>query len=128
MAYGSVLTDTVQSSTAATAPVFKDGNGTETGTLCRAWVNFAGASGTRNASFNVSSVTRNGVGQYTVNLTNAMPDANYSTQATFGYTPQTSPSYTPRIDSQTTTTIAVITNGSNGGIADITSVYVAIFR
>ena len=54
MAYGSVLTDTVQSSTAATAPVFKDGNGTQIGTLCRAWVNFNGT-GTPaiNASFNI---------------------------------------------------------------------------
>ena len=81
MAYGSVLTDTVQSSTAGTAPTFKDGNGTETGTLCRAWVNFNGVSGSVavRASFNVSSITRNGAGDYTVTFTNAMPDANYAT-------------------------------------------------
>ena len=129
MAYGSVLTDVVQSSTAGTPPQFNDGNGTQTGTLCRAWVNFNGTGTVAiRASFNVSSITDNGTGQYTVNLANAMPDANYATQATFGYTPQTSPSYTPRIDAQTTTTIAVITNGSNGGFTDVTSVYVSIFR
>jgi len=46
---------------------------------CRAWVNFNGT-GTPaiRGSGNVSSITDNGVGQYTVNLTNAMPDANYS--------------------------------------------------
>ena len=79
MAYGSVLTDTVQSSTSGTPPTFKDGNGTQVGTLCRAWVNFNGSGGiTVNGSFNVSSVVRNGTGDYTINFTNSMPDANYS--------------------------------------------------
>ena len=79
MPYGSVLTDTVQSSTAATAPVFKDGNGTQIGTLCRAWVNFNGTGTVAiRASFNVSSITDNGTGDYTVNFTTALPDANYS--------------------------------------------------
>ena len=129
MAYGSVLTDVVQSSTSGTPPQFNDGNGTQVGTLCRAWVNYKGtATQAIRASFNVSSVTYNGTGQYTVNLTNAMPDANYATQATFGFTPQSSPSYTPRIDSQTTTTISVVTNGATGGIVDVSSAYVAIFR
>jgi hypothetical protein len=85
MAYGSVLTDVVQSSVTGTPPQFNDGAGTQTGTLCRAWVNFAGASGTRNASFNVSSVTRNGTGDYTVNFTNALSDANYSAVLTGGF-------------------------------------------
>jgi hypothetical protein len=45
--------------------------------IAKAWVNFAGASGTVNGSFNVSSVTRNGTGDYTVNFTTAMPNTNY---------------------------------------------------
>ena len=45
--------------------------------LAKAWVNFAGASGTINGSFNVSSVTRNGTGDYTVNFTTVMPNTNY---------------------------------------------------
>jgi hypothetical protein len=79
MAYGSVLTDVVQSSTAGTPPQFNDGNGTQTGTLCRAWVNYKGTA-TRgiNASFNVSSVTYNATGDYTVTFTNALTDANYA--------------------------------------------------
>lgn len=77
MAYGNLLTDVVQSSTTGTAPVFKDGNGTEIGTLCKAWVNFTGSTSTINASFNVSSITRNTTGDYYVNFTNAMPDVNY---------------------------------------------------
>jgi hypothetical protein len=45
---------------------------------CRAWVNFNGVNNTIRASGNVSSVTVNGTGDYTVNFTTAMPDANYS--------------------------------------------------
>jgi len=45
----------------------------------RAWVNFNGTGTVAiRASGNVTSITDNGVGQYTVNLTAAMPDANYS--------------------------------------------------
>lgn len=46
---------------------------------CRAWVNFNGTGTVAiNASGNVTSITDNGVGDYTVNFTNAMPDINYS--------------------------------------------------
>ena len=53
--------------------------------MCRAWVNFNGT-GTPaiRASGNVSSITDNGVGQYTVNFTTAMPDANYSVNMSGG--------------------------------------------
>lgn len=45
--------------------------------IAKAWVNFAGASGTINGGFNVSSVTRTGTGLYTVNFSTAQPTANY---------------------------------------------------
>lgn len=46
---------------------------------CRAWVNFNGTGTVAiRESGNVSSITDNGVGSYTVNFTTAMPDANYS--------------------------------------------------
>jgi hypothetical protein len=46
---------------------------------CRAWVNFDGTgTPTARASANVSSITDNGTGDYTVNFTVAMPDANYA--------------------------------------------------
>jgi hypothetical protein len=46
---------------------------------CRAWVNFNGTGTVAiRASGNVSSITDNGVGDYTVNFTTAMPDANFS--------------------------------------------------
>lgn len=47
--------------------------------LCKAWVNFNGTGTVAiRASYNVSSITDNGVGNYTVNFTVAMSDANYS--------------------------------------------------
>lgn len=52
-----------------TAPVY----------AARAWVNFNGTGTVAiRASGNVSSITDNGTGDYTVNFTTAMPDANYS--------------------------------------------------
>jgi hypothetical protein len=49
---------------------------------CRAWVNFNGTGTVAiRASGNVSSITDNGTGDYTVNFTTAMPDANYSVSA-----------------------------------------------
>jgi hypothetical protein len=75
---GTVIVDTINSSVAGTPPVFQ-ANGTEIGTLCRAWVNFNGTGTVAiRASFNVSSITDGGTGIYTVNFTNAMPDANYA--------------------------------------------------
>jgi len=87
MAYGTTKVDNIQSSTASTPVVFKDGNGTEIGTLCRAWVNFNGTGTVAiRGSFNVSSITDNGTGDYTVNFTTAMSDANYSVGGTAGAT------------------------------------------
>jgi hypothetical protein len=46
---------------------------------CRAWVNFNGTTGAIRGSGNVSSVTRNSAGSYTVDFTDDMPDTNYVT-------------------------------------------------
>jgi hypothetical protein len=46
---------------------------------CRAWVNFNGTGTVAiRASGNVSSITDNGTGDYSINFSTAMPDANYS--------------------------------------------------
>jgi hypothetical protein len=46
---------------------------------CRAWVNFNGTGTVAiRASGNVSSITDNGTGDYTVNFATALSDANYS--------------------------------------------------
>lgn len=53
-------------------------SGTAPSYACRAWVRFNTA-GTINGQGNVSSVGRNGNGNYTVYFATAMPDANYAT-------------------------------------------------
>jgi hypothetical protein len=51
----------------------------------KAWVNFNGTGTVAiRASFNVSSITDNGTGDYTVNFTTALVDANYSVSGTGG--------------------------------------------
>jgi hypothetical protein len=46
----------------------------------KAWVNFNGTTspGTIRASYNVTSVTKNGSGDYTINFTSAFADTNYA--------------------------------------------------
>ena len=61
---------------------------------CRAWVNFNGTTAspsTIRASGNVSSVTKNGTGDYTVNFTTALADANYSVSGSGGVTSESVP-------------------------------------
>ena len=52
--------------------------------IAKAWLNYNGVTQTVNASFNVSSVTYNGTGDYTMNFATAMPNATYA--VTFGGT------------------------------------------
>jgi hypothetical protein len=55
------------------------GSGTAPLYFARAWVNFNGTGTVAiGASGNVTSITDNGTGNYTVNFTTAMPDANYA--------------------------------------------------
>lgn len=86
---GTIVADTLQAAStstlvlkngvANTPPTVQDSAGTQIGTFCRAWVNFNGTGTVAiRASFNVSSITDNGTGDYTVNFTTAMPDANYA--------------------------------------------------
>lgn len=68
-----VITDSVQ------VDAYKNKDGTREYGRCTAWVNFDGT-GTvaiRDA-FNVSSITDNGTGDYTVNFAQAMVNSNYS--------------------------------------------------
>ena len=53
---------------------------TEQKQICKAWVNFNGTTspGTILSNYNVSSVTKNGTGDYTINFSTALADANYS--------------------------------------------------
>lgn len=73
---------TIQSNTTL-PPVVENSAGTQIGTFCRAWVNFNGI-GTVSirAAFNVSSITDNAAGDYTVNFATAMSDVNYCPEIT----------------------------------------------
>jgi hypothetical protein len=88
----------------------------------KAWVNFNG-SGTVSirASFNVSSITDNGVGDYTVNFTSALSDASYSSScfaADASFTvPVTTSGYSNF--SQTTTTFRFRVSYSFGGATGV---------
>jgi hypothetical protein len=53
----------------------------------KAWANINGLNGAVRDSFNISSVTRTAGGQYTVNFTTAMPNANYSVTGGISYIP-----------------------------------------
>jgi hypothetical protein len=69
-----IKTETLSTPSNSTVPVDTVVNGT-----AKAWVNFNGTGTVAiRRSFNVSSITDNGTGDYTVNFTTAMEDANYS--------------------------------------------------
>jgi hypothetical protein len=92
---------------------------------CRAWVNFDGTTNTGGfctirASGNVTSIADIGTGEYTVTLTNAMPDANYAPVASDFFYGETI------TGALTTTTFKVYTY--NQGLPVDASVYVAVFR
>jgi hypothetical protein len=71
---------------------------------CRAWVNFNGTGTVAiRGSGNVSSITDDGVGQYKVNFTTAMPDVNYSSQITLNG----GNAYIGTIGGQTTSAVTV---------------------
>ena len=104
---------------------------------CRAWVNFNGTGTVAiRASGNVSSITDNGTGDYTVNFTNALADANFAV-ATSGTQPSFANSDTgvvsPRRNSTgyATTAIRIDTQGNSnaaGSPADLEFINLAIFR
>ena len=90
---------------------------------CRAWVNFNGTGTVAiNASGNVSSITDNGVGDYTVNFTTAMPDVNYSIGGMNG-------SWVQNYTTRATSSIRVITfNSTTGANVDVANASIHIFR
>lgn len=75
----------IQSNATGTPPTFADSAGTQIGTLCRAWALFNGATSTINGSFNVSSISRVGTGNYNVNYTNALPSSAHACVALIPY-------------------------------------------
>jgi hypothetical protein len=102
---------------------------------CRAWVNFNGTSTPAiRASGNVSSITDNGTGDYTVNFTTAMSDANYvvlalSSSVTSGGTNRLVSEQPDGLTPRSTTQIRVgVGVGGTATLIDSDFVNVAIFR
>jgi hypothetical protein len=87
--------------------------------IAKAWVNFVGSTAVINGSFNVSSVTRNATGDYTINFTTAMTNANYA--ITFGvlYGASTTTLVPCIYTTPTTTTYRMIVVNSAGVNADL---------
>jgi len=98
---------------------------------CRAWVNFNGTGVVAiRASGNVTSITDNSTGNYSVNFTTVMPDANYSICGTVGRGAGFS---APRIigvgNTNPTASAAQVTTIDDSGTAnDCEFTMVAIFR
>ena len=103
---------------------------------CRAWVNFNGTGTVAiRASGNVTSITDNGTGNYSVNFTTAMIDANYATIATdlsmdstFLNSVEVIEGTTPSTTSVNLIVCSVRDGGSTYIGRDAPAVYCAIFR
>jgi hypothetical protein len=105
---------------------------------CRAWVNFNGTGTvTIRASGNVSSITDNGTGNYTVNFTTAMPNVNYAFTTAgifagsgeYGTVVANAAKAGATSLTRNTTSIRIGTqSGGNGAAPDAQTVDVAIFR
>lgn len=94
--------------------------------LCKAWVNFNGTGTVAiRASGNVSSITDNATGLYTVNFTNAMTDANFSAVAS----KLVMSSWTGGIETRNYATGSVGVQVYEGGAnVDSSFISVAVFR
>jgi hypothetical protein len=140
-------TANIQTKAANTPPVIKDLNGTECGQFVRAWIVFDGTSasiGTGENSFNISGVTDNGTGEYTIAFSNALPSANY---VVAGMVANTDDGFSTSVAGATRGTSGVHINGtvaptagqfgiqtrfgstagSNGNADDFSRVYVVVF-
>lgn len=97
----------------------------------RAWVNFNGTGTVAiRASGNVSSITDRGTGEYTINFTTAMSDANYSTVG-IGGSSTTVNGVTfeaPVRTAQTTSAVQCGIISHTGSFVDVDYVTASIFR
>ena len=99
--------------------------------MCRAWVNFNGTGTVAiRASGNVSSITDNSTGTYTVNFTTAMPDANYAVNVSINSVSGGSALVQPYIVTPSASgSVQIITLQNSGASpADTEATLVSIFR
>jgi hypothetical protein len=96
---------------------------------CRAWCNFNGTGTVAiRASFNVSSITDNGTGDYTVNFTTAMVDADYSAIATGDSNEFAGNNVVVGARDLAASSVRIIVHFGGSGFIDRQDNFVAIFR
>ena len=132
----STLATTVVSPTLTTPNIDSAQFATVSGTApiypCRAWVSFNGTGTVAiRGSGNVSSITDNGTGDYTINFSTAMPDANYSVSSLSRIT---STGIAPVVVNLLTTTtptaslFRICTDRNGIGVTDPEYVFASVFR
>jgi hypothetical protein len=99
----------------------------------KAWANFNGTNASIRASYNISSITRNGTGTYTVNFTNSLTDANYSFVGCSAY--QTGLTANPVVEINSSGSPAITSSSfqfyvvtGNQAVTDLNYVYFSVFR
>ena len=84
--------------------------------VCKAWMTFNTSTGTPAIldDFNFSSITDNGVGNFTVNFTTSMGDANYSALVSTRHADGVTMAVCPTVDNRTTASYKVwtVTSGA----------------
>ena len=117
---------------APTATALSTASGSAPSYSARAWVNFNGTGTVAiRASGNVSSITDNGTGDYTVNFTTAMADVNYAVAEYHASASLVGTMYSPtRLASSFRfgTTGWNNSAGTSGVASDFAEIYVSIFR
>lgn len=97
----------------------------------KAWARWNGANGAIISSFNVSSVTRNSTGLYTMNFTNALPSASYASsgmaRATTSYNGFVETNYNTTITTTAFQCVCVTNDGAGVAVFDPVDVCVLIF-
>jgi hypothetical protein len=126
---GVVDTDVLAANAVTTAKLGSD----EASGLAKAWVNFNGTGVVAiRASYNVSSITDNGTGDYTVNLATAMADTNYTTVTGGGIdsygTIGSNARQGPAASNISSSSCRITCGFDNGALTDWQYVAIAIFR
>lgn len=99
-------------------------NGVTTNAL--AWLNYNCSTSTIRSSYNVSSVTVNGTGDFTINFTTAMADANYAISG-LSRTPATTSGWPLQPETWTTTSTRILVLNGAGTSYNPTYWNVSIF-
>jgi hypothetical protein len=120
-------------SVTGTAPVpdaLSTASGSAPSYSARAWVNFNGTGTVAiRASGNVSSITDNGTGDYTVNFTTAMPDSNYSSNMSVNFSRTIGSSrLNASLRTRNTSSIRMQSIGDDSNIYDSEDVDISVFR